>query len=393
MRDGEYFHPTTFFFGRETESLIGREIKNISDKVLLHYGQGSIKRIGLYDAIKDSLDDHNIEIIELGGVHSNPKDDLIYEGIGLCKKYDIQFVLAVGGGSVIDSAKAICVGAHYDDDFVDFYSGKAVPKSALGLGVVLTIPGSGSESTTGSVISCLKTQEKKVCDSTLMLPAFVIMNPDYTKTVSYFDTMCGIVDATSHIFERYFTNVAHVDSTDRICEGLLATLIKYSTIIADDHDNLDNYDVRSEIMWACKLAQDQTPGFGRHPDGGCHKIGHAIGSVYDDIPHGAIMGVIFLAWMKTTISYNDSKLAQLGERVFCVSGDTNYELASKAINEFSGFLKSINMPTSLQDIGICDDQYFSIIANKAITGMQSKTVGNFVRLDVNNIHKLLHIAF
>lgn len=389
MLNGTYFHPTTFYFGRGSESAVGNAVKMHSDNVLLHYGQSSIKRNGIYENIKGLLVEAGLSVFELGGVEPNPRTDLVYQGIDLCRKHNISFILAVGGGSVIDSAKAISAGVPHDGDFYDLFTRAQKPTAALKIGVILTNPGSGSESSCSTVITDLDTNTKLVCDDPLLFPAFSVLNPEFTMTLSRNQTACGIVDALSHLFERYFTQTTFVDCTDRICEGLMTTLIKYADRVVDEPDN---YDIRSEIMWACKLAHDGTPGFGRKQDWGCHKIGHELGAYYD-LPHGAIMGVVFLAWFKTVLNTNHTKLAQLGRRVFTVVCKDDHEAAEKTIDHFAAFLQRIGMPVTLREIGICDASCFQRIALGAVRFMQSGTIGNYIRLTPADITELLEVAF
>lgn len=389
MLNGTYHHPTVFLFGREMETKVGEEVRKHGSRVLFHYGQGSIRKSGLHDGILSSLRAAGLETVELGGVEPNPKTGLVYRGIELCRKENIDFILAAGGGSVIDSAKAISVGVPYDGDFYDLFRQKAKPASALKVGVVLTIPGSGSESSCGTVISDTETKEKNVCDTPLLYPVFSILNPELTGTLSPDQTSCGIVDALTHVFERYFSNTEHVDCTDRICEGLMITLMKHGELVLDDPGD---YDIRAEIMWASKLAHDATPGFGRKQDWGCHKVGHEIGAFYD-LTHGRVMGVLFLAWFRLILGMNPGKLAQFGRRVFNVAAPDDRDAASAAISRYEEFLLKLRMPTTLRGLGIQDRDRFPVIARRAVRFMESGTIGNYVRLSPDDIVSLLEKAY
>lgn len=390
MLNGTYYSPTIFYFGKGLELKVGVEVKKYADSVLLHYGQSSLKKSVLYDRVKNSLLAEGLGVYELGGVKPNPRADLVYQGIDLCRKEGIEFILAVGGGSVIDSAKAICIGVPYDGNFYDFFERRATPRQALKVGVVMTIPGSGSESSPGSVITDLATKRKMVCDNPLLTPAFSILNPEYTVTVPLLHTSCGIVDALSHIFERYFSNTPFVDCSDRICEGLILTLMKYAILVQEDPEN---YDIRAEIMWACKLAHDNTPGFGRKQDWACHKIGHEISGIYD-APHGAVMGIVFLAWMQWAHKKNMGKFIQFSERIFAITDNCNPDNAvEQAIGKFKRFLETLGMPTCLREIGVEDKSCFTEIANNSVQFMPSGTVGNFVRLAPQDIVEVLDIAY
>lgn len=390
MLDGVYYNPTTIHFGKDMELKVGEIVRKHSNKILLHYGESSFKKYGLHDNVTESLKRENISYVELGGVKPNPQTDLIYEGIELCRQENINFILAVGGGSVIDSAKAISLGVPWSGDFFEFFEGKAIPETALKVGTILTVPGAGSESSTSSVVTQKERQLKISCDSQLLAPVFSILNPDLTRTLSPYQTSCGIIDAISHVFERYFSNTTYVDCSDRICEGLVKTLMKYALLVKDEPDN---YDIRAEIMWASKLAQDNTAGFGRKQDWAAHIIGHEITAIYD-IAHGATLSVIFPAWMKYVYQANIERFAQFAERIFNVDiNETDAEhIIMTAIEKFTHFLKAIGMPTSLHEIGIFDKSSFEEIAEKSVRSMPSGTIGNFKRLSPQDIINILNNA-
>jgi alcohol dehydrogenase YqhD (iron-dependent ADH family) len=390
MLDGIYYNPTTIYFGKNAQLRIGEEVKKYSQNILLLYGKESFKKYGLYEQVTKSLQLEGIRYIELGGVKSNPSASLVYAGITLCRKENLNFILAIGGGSVIDSAKAISIGTPWPGDFFDFFEQKTIPKKALKVATILTIAGSGSESSPGAVITHEEKKIKKTCDSPLMAPVFSILNPEITLTVPKYHTSCGIADAISHVLERYFTNTTYVDCSDRICEGLIKTLMRYGLLVKDTPDN---YDVRAEIMWACKLAHDNTAGFGRKQDWSAHKIAHGLGVRYD-IAHGAALSVIFPAWMKYVYKKNMDKFAQFAKRVFDVDiNSINTEQAiALSIDKFSQFLKTIGMPLSLREMGIQDKLGFSEIAEDCVRDMPSGTIGNFVRLSPEDIVNILEIA-
>lgn len=390
MLNGVYYNPTIIHFGKEMELKVGEIVKKHSDKILLHYGESSFKKYGLHDNVTESLQRENVDYIELGGVKPNPETDLIYEGIELCRKEDINFILAVGGGSVIDSAKAISLGVPWSGDFFDFFEGKAVPETALKVGTILTVPGAGSESSTSAVITQKEKQLKVSCDSLLLAPVFSVLNPDLTLTLSQYQTSSGIIDAISHVFERYFSNTTYVDCSDRICEGLVKTLMKYALLVKDDPDN---YDIRAEIMWACKLAQDNTAGFGRKQDWSTHRIGHEISAIYD-VAHGATLSVVFPSWMKYVYQANIDRFVQLADRIFDINinGIDAEQAIMSAIENYIHFLKTIGMPTRMSEIGINEKSRFEEIAEKSVMSMPSGTIGNFLRLSPQDIINILNIA-
>lgn len=389
MLNGIYSQPTTIYFGRGTEFKVGKEVKKYSKNVLLHYGKDSFKKYGLYDKVTELLKYEGLRYIELGGVKPNPSSDLVYEGIELCRKENIDFILAVGGGSVIDSAKAISIGVPWPGDFFDFFEEKAIPEKALKVGTILTIPGSGSESSTGGIITHEEKKLKRACDNPIMAPVFSILNPEVTLTIPQYHTSCGIVDAIAHVFERYFTNTTYVDCTDRICEGLIKTLMKYALLVKDTPDD---YDIRAEIMWACKLAHDNTAGFGRKQDWSSHKIGHEISAIYD-VPHGATMSVVFPAWMKYVHKTNIDRFEQFANRIFDTNSIDSEKVIMSAIENLIQFLKSIGMPTTMREIGINDRTHFTEMAEKCVKYMPSGTIGNFVRLSPHEIVNILEIAY
>jgi len=389
MLNGIYSNPTTIYFGKGMEFKIGEEVAKYSKNTLLHYGRNSFKEYGLYDKVTRSLKDNGIRYIELGGVKPNPGTDLVYRGIRLCREENLDFVVAVGGGSVIDSAKAISAGVLWPGDFYELFDGKTTPQKALKLGTILTIPGSGSESSTGAIITHEEKKLKRALDSPLIAPIFSILNPELTLTVSKYDTSCGVVDAISHVFERYFTNTPFVDCSDRICEALLKTLMKYALLV---NDSPFNYDIRAEIMWACKLAHDNTISFGRKQDWATHRIGHEIGALYD-VSHGATMAILFPAWMKYTYKANIPRFEQFANRIFDINPTSSAQVILSAIENLTMFLKAIGMPTTLRELGINDKTNFPVMAQKCVKQMPSGTIGNFTRLAPHDIVNILEIAY
>lgn len=380
-------NPTKLIFGKGTEAQVGEETKKYAKKVLLHYGGGSIKRSGLYDRVIQSLKEAGIEIFELGGVQPNPRLSLVYEGIRICRENQIDFILAVGGGSAIDSAKAIAVGVPYDGDVWDFYSRKATPQKALPVGVVLTIPAAGSESSNNSVITREDTLRKIGLNTNLIYPVFAIMNPELTFTLPDYQTACGTADIMAHIMERYFTPTRHVDFTDRLCEATLKTMILN---VPKVFKNPNDYDARAEIMWAGTIAHNNLLGMGRVEDWASHRIEHELSAIYD-IAHGAGLAVIFPAWMKYVYKEDVARFAQFAKRVWNV--DDNFydleEMALKGIESIEAFFSSIGLPTRLSHINI-DEKHFTEMSLKA-TGHDTFTLGGFKKLtskDVLAIYKL-----
>lgn len=389
MDNFEFLSPTKIIFGKGTENQVGQEIKKCgAKKVLFHYGGGSIKRSGLYDKIVASLKEAGIDFIELGGVQPNPRVSLVREGIKLCRDNSIDFILAVGGGSVIDSSKAIGVGVPYSGDVWDFYAGKAEPKETLPVGVVLTIPAAGSEASKSSVLTNEDGWYKRGLNVEIIRPKFAIMNPELTFTLPPYQTVCGASDIMAHIMERYFTYTPHVDLTDRLCEGTLKTVIKNLPIVLEQPDN---YDARAEIMWASTIAHNDLLSTGRVGDWASHGIEHELSGIYD-VPHGAGLAVVFPAWMKYVYKEGVDKFVQFAVRVWNV--DMDFEdperTALAGIDRLKAFYKSVGLPTSLKELNIPDDR-LEEMADKCTAG-DTQTTGNFKKLgkqDVLNILKMM----
>ena len=299
MKNFRYHNYTEIIFGKDSENEVGIHIKKYASKILLHYGGGSIKKSGLYDRVKSALEKENIEVIELGGVKPNPRLSLVKEGIKLCKEHNIDFILAVGGGSVIDSSKAIAIGANYDGDVWDFFMGKKIEHEPLKLGVILTIPAAGSESSVSCVITNEETLIKKGVNSPLIRPMFAIMNPELTFTLPKYQTACGIVDMFCHILERYFTNELHVDVTDGLCEGLMKAIIKNAERILKEPNN---YEIRAEIMLAGLIAHNGSLDLGRVGDWASHNMEHELSAIVISLMEQ--VNITTPAWAKYVYKHN-----------------------------------------------------------------------------------------
>jgi len=387
MNNFTFYSPTYFAFGKGTENEAGRLIRRFGgSKVLIHYGGGSVVRSGLLDRVKESLKKEKIEFIELGGVKPNPRSGLVYEGIDLCKKERIDFILAVGGGSVIDSAKAIAAGTKYDGDFWDFFEGKPV-KEALPVGTVLTIAAAGSEGSGDTVITKEEGMLKRGAGSDVLRPVFSILNPELTQTLPPYQTACGAVDIMAHVFERYFTNTKEVEITDRMCEAVLLTMIKEVPRVIKDPNN---YDARANIMWAGMVAHNNLVGVGREQDWASHQIEHELSALYD-VAHGAGLAVVFPAWMTYVMKHDVNRFAQVAVRVWgCQMNFADPEAtAMEGIERFKQFLKSIGMPITFKELGAKEED-IPLMVEKLGLG-ENGTIGSFVPLnakDVENIYRL-----
>lgn len=388
MLNFSYHSPTKILFGKDTELEVGKEVINYGKKILLHYGGGSIKKIGLYDRVIDSLKKEGIEYIELGGVQPNPRLSLVRKGIEICKEEGIDLILAVGGGSVVDSAKAIGIGAKYEGDVWELFEKKAEPNDTIPVGVILTLPATGSETSNSTVITNEETKVKVSVRSQLVRPAFAILNPETTYSLPKEQTVAGISDIMAHIFERYFTHTKDVDLTDRLCEGTLRTLIKYAPMVLEEPNN---YAARAEIMWAGTVAHNGILGVGREDDWASHKIGHEISAMYDTT-HGVTLSIVFPAWMKYVYKHNIERFAQFAVRVFDVEADFNNieAVALEGIRRLEEFFKSIGLPTTFKEAGIPTDK-IEEMAKRCIANSGSDSVGFFVKLyekDIVEIYKL-----
>ena len=350
MDNFNFYSPTEFVFGMNRENECGELVKKYGGtKVLIHYGGGSAVRSGLIDRVKASLDAAGIPHVELGGVKPNPHDSLVYKGIEIVRENGIDFILAVGGGSTIDSSKAIAMGVPYKGDFWDFYEGKASAAAALPIGVVQTIAAAGSEGSGDSVITKEDGMLKRGASSEHIRPKFAVQNPALLCTLPAYQTACGITDIMAHVFERYFTNTLEVEITDRLCEAVLLTMVKEGPrAIADP----TNYQVRANIMWAGTVAHNGVVGCGRSQDWNSHAIEHELSALYD-CAHGAGLAVIMPAWMEYVVDHNVMRFAQMATRVFgCQMNFENPKAtALEGIKAFRRFLHSIGMPINFAELG------------------------------------------
>ncbi|MBU0527851.1 iron-containing alcohol dehydrogenase [Candidatus Micrarchaeota archaeon] len=382
MENFEYQCQTKIIFGKETENQAGEEINKLGKKVLLHYGSGSIKKSGLYDRIVESLKKANVEFVELSGVVPNPRLSLVKEGVELCKKEDVDCILAVGGGSVIDSAKAIGAGAVYDGNVWDFFEGKIIEKS-LPVGVVLTISAAGSEASNATVITN-EDGPRKASSHGNIRPKFAILNPELTYSVSKDQTANGIADMMAHIFERYFTNSKSVDLTDKLCEGALRSIVKNGRIVMSEPEN---YDARANLMWASTLAHNGLLGTGREEDWASHGIEHQLSAFYD-IPHGAGLAIIFPAWMRYVVKQDISRFAQFAREVWKIDECCDEDMAIQAIEKTKEFFKELGLPTSLSELNIYNEKFVEMAKICAGSGRR----GNFVRLKSEDIERIYELA-
>ena len=389
MENFTFCSPTNFVFGKGTEEKVGELCSKYgAKKILIVYGGGSVVRSGLLDRVKDSLTEAGLVYTELGGVKPNPEDDKVREGIKMVREEGIDFLLPVGGGSTIDTAKGIACGALYDGDFWDFYVGKSVIQKAMPVGVVLTIPAAGSEGSGNSVITNISTMQKLSlrCPDHLR-PVFSIMNPELTFTLSPYQTACGICDMMVHIFERYFTNSDAVGISDRLCEGILESIMEEAPKVMADPEN---YDARANLMWAGNIAHNGTCGIGRIEDWSSHFIEHEISSMYG-VTHGAGLSVIFPAWMEFTSKINPSKAKQLSIRVLGVSPNyLNDDVIALGINKLREFWKSLGLPVTMHELGVDNPDIDALVRN--LHANKGEIIGNYVPLTKDMTRQILELA-
>ncbi|WP_099190157.1 iron-containing alcohol dehydrogenase [Tepidibacter mesophilus] len=386
MNSFYYYNPTELIFGKDSISKIKDHIPKTAEKVLLHYGRDSIKKSGLYDQVMDILNNNNIEVIELSGVTPNPKLSLVKEGIKLCKDNNIDFILAVGGGSVIDSSKAIAAGIYYEGDVWDLFAKDIEITKAMPIGVILTIPATGSESSSATIITNETTLQKQGLENDLLRPKFAVLNPELTLTLPRKQTFAGIVDILSHVMERYFTNTKDVELTDNLCEATMRTVINNAYRLLD---NPNNYCARAEIMLSGTMAHSGILGLGREEDWASHRIGHEITALYGTT-HGITLSIILPAWMKYVYKENIERFSRFAEQVFGVNDNNKIqeEIALIGIQKFEDFLKDIDISTKLDDENIPCDK-FQEMARKCTA---SGPVGRFVKIYEEDVIKILEMA-
>ena len=387
MIDFTYTSPTQIVFGRDCHKQAGKLLKPMAGKVLLHYGGASIKRSGLYEDMVASLREAGIDFVELGGVQPNPRLRLVREGIQLCRDEGVDLILAVGGGSVIDSAKAISLGVPYGGDVWDIYLGKAEPAGRLPVATVLTIPAAGSESSPSSVITNEEGWLKRGYTNQIIRPVLSFLNPALCMTLPDEQVRYGCSDIMAHLMERYFTNTAHVDLSDRMLEGALRTmLLMLPAVLADKGD----YDTWAEVMWTGTVAHNGILGMGREEDWASHGIEHELSALYD-IAHGAGLSIVFPAWMKYVYKRDVQRFVQFAVRVFDVdlAFDDPEAIALEGIRRLEAFYTSVGLPTRLEQVGI-DGSRIPEMAEKA--AFRGGRLGHFVSLTAADMEKIYALA-
>ena len=391
MENFVFYSPTEFVFGRDTQSQTGELVKRYGGRrVLMVYGGGSVVRSGLLDTVKASLDAEGITYCELSGIRPNPTDDRVYEGIEIARKEGVDFILAVGGGSVIDTAKGIAIGVPYDGDFWDFYSKKGVPTASLPVGVVLTIPAAGSEGSGNSVITKLDGMHKISVRYPMMLrPRFAVMNPELTYTLPWFQTACGIVDMICHIQERYFSNTTGVDLTDGIAETIMRNVMQNALRLKE---NPNDYDARANVMWAGTLAHNGLCGNGKVEDWSSHRLEHEISALYD-VAHGAGLAVMVPAWMTFVAKKNPHKVREFAVKVMGIEaeGKSDEMVIAEGIEALKAFYHSIDLTTSMRELtGVENPDIEALV--KSLNGNMGDTLGFYVPLSMKDCAEIYRLA-
>lgn len=388
MLDFIYHAPTKVYFGKEKHKNVGQIIKEYGYKtIMLQYGKQSIKKSGLYDEVIRSLDENGITVVEMGGVEPNPKLSFVREAVKLAKEKRVEMILAVGGGSVIDSSKATAVGAANDCDVWEFSTRRAVPEAALPVGCILTHAAAGSEMSSSAVITNMELNMKRGFNSEFNRCKFAICNPELTYTVSKYQTACGIVDIMAHTMERYFTVCDPTDLTDRIAESILTAVVSAGRVLMD---NPRDYNARATVMWASSLSHNDLTGCGRENALAVHQLEHALSGEYDHIAHGAGLAVLFPAWARYVYKHNISRFAQFAKRVWAVTEPDDEKAALIGIEKMEEFFELLQMPSKLRDFSINNTS--DRLADLCTFGKQ-RTVKSYLELDYQKIKEIFDSCY
>ncbi|MBR5236519.1 MAG: iron-containing alcohol dehydrogenase [Clostridia bacterium] len=388
MNDFIYHAPTKVIFGKDKHKDVGAIIKGYGyDNIMLQYGQGSIKKSGLYDEVMASLAENDIMVVEMGGVEPNPKLSFVREAVKVAKENKVQMILAVGGGSVLDSSKYTAAGACADCDPWDFPIGKAKVENTLPIGCILTIAAAGSEMSSSAVITNMELNMKRGFNSEFNRCKFAIMNPELTYSVSAYQTACGVVDIMAHTMERYFRPCEPTDLTDRIAESVLKSTIAAGTTLMK---NPQDYNARANMMWASSLSHNDLTGCGRENALSVHQLEHALSGEYDEIAHGAGLAVLFPAWAKYIYKQNIPRFAQFARRVWDCTQADDEAAALAGIEKMADYFKSIGMPTCLADFGL-DASCIEKLADLCTFGKQRK-IKSYIDMDFEVVKEIFKMC-
>lgn len=389
MLDFTYYAPTKVFFGKDSHKNIGEIIKGYGfSKIMLQYGKSSVKKSGLLSEVLTSLNNNGIAVVEMGGVQPNPDLYFVHKAISVAREEKVEMILAVGGGSVIDSSKSTAAGYFYDGDVWDFHLGKAVCEKTLPVGCILTIAAAGSEMSASAVISNEEVNMKRGFTSEFNRPLFSIMNPELTFSVSQYQTACGIVDIMAHTMERYFTDCEDVDITDGIAESLLKTVIKSGRVLMD---NPKDYDARANMMWASSLSHNNLTGCGRKHYLCVHQLEHALSGEYTQIAHGAGLAVLFPAWAEYVYKYNLKRFSQFARNVWGIVEADDEKASLLGIKAMKEFFTFIGMPSTLKEFSIsktCAERLAELC-----TFGKTRTISSYIQLGYNEIKEIFESCY
>lgn len=389
MENFIYNTPTKVYFGKGTEKEIGKIISNYDyKKIMIQYGQNSVIKSGLLDSVLSCLKEYNIEYVLCGGVEPNPKLTFVKKAIEIAKAEKIDFILAIGGGSVLDSSKFTALGAVNDNDVWDFAMGRAIPKSALPVGVILTMSAAGSEMSNSAVITNLELNMKKGFSSELNRCKFAVCNPELTYTVSKYQTACGVVDIMAHTMERYFTLFPDTDLTDMIAESVLKSVIKAGKIALE---NPNDYDARATIMWASSLSHNGLTACGRENFLAVHQLEHALSGEYDSVAHGAGLAVLFPAWAKYVYKKNILRFAKFARNVWGVNEIDDEKAALLGIEKMSEYFISIGMPSKISEFGVDRDSIERLA--DLCTFQKTRTIKSYITLGFNEVKEIFEACY
>lgn len=387
MQDFQYYNPSKIIFGDQSEKRITTLLKECkASSLLLIYSGDFIKDLGIWSTVKNACDELTIQFHENSEVVPNPKIELVRKLVSIGKKHSVDFILAVGGGSAIDTAKAVSIGIPYDGDVWDFFEGSAAVTSAVPIGAITTLPSSGSETSNCAIIS--NDLLKLGFEDDIIIPKFAIMNPRFTLNLPAYQTSCGCADILSHLLERYFTDIDYVDTTDYLIEGAIKALILNAGRLINDPKD---YHARAEVQWLASIAHNNLLDTGRLADWGSHRIEHELSAQYG-VTHGEGMSIVLVAWTKYMAKKKPRKLAQLANRIFNVDYHdyTETEMALKLSDELKRFFVSLGLKTSLKELNI-DDSDFLEMAMRA-TNNDTSTVGHYIPLHKKEFIEILSLA-
>jgi len=387
MLDFTYLVPTKVLFGRKTIERLSEELKTFGKRILIVYGKGSIKKNGIYDSVTTLLRRNSVTYHELSGVQPNPRISSVRQGIARCRDHDIDGIIAIGGGSVIDCAKTIAAGFYYEGDPWDlFVLGDSAIKQALPIGTVLTMTGTGSEMNGNAVISNEDTEQKLAIHHSVLRPRFSILDPTYTFTVPTHHIAAGTVDIFSHILEQYFSPTKDAFVQNRIAEALLLTCVNYGPLAIKQPKN---YEARAQLMWTSSLALNGLLGYGRITDWATHGIEHAVSAAYD-VTHGVGLAILTPHWMDYVLTEETTdKFVEYAQNVWKITGRDTHTIARKGIMKTQKFFTSLGMPTTLRAVGVKEEK-LTDIAEKTV---MYKPIGKFKRLEKNDVLMILQNAF